>query len=132
MADANPHQHLNQLICGYWHSQAVYVAAKLQIADQLSDGPLAVDALAERTGTVPQPLYRLLRALASLGVFEELPDRTFTLNPAAELLRTQGPGSQWALAIMMGEEHYQAWGELLHGVRTGETVFERIFGQPVF
>jgi hypothetical protein len=70
--------------------------------------------------------------LASLGVFAEEPDERFRLTPAAELLRSGIPGSQREMAIMMGEEHYQAWGELLYSIRTGEPAFERIFGKPVF
>jgi O-methyltransferase domain/Dimerisation domain len=130
--DSTPQQRLDRLICGYWHSQCVYVAAKLGIADLLGDGPLSVDVLAGKTGTHRLSLYRLLRALASLGVFAEEPDERFRLTPSAELLRSDVPGSQRAMAIMMGEEHYQAWGQLLYSIRSGKPAFERIFGRPVF
>ena len=127
-----PPQQLNQLICGYWHSQCVYVAAKLGIADLLANGPLSVDDLAQRTGTHRPSLFRLLRALASLDVFAEEPGQRFRLTPGAELLRRDVPGSQWAMAIMMGEEHFRAWSELLYSVRTGKIGFDKVFGQPVF
>ncbi|MBX3438987.1 MAG: methyltransferase, partial [Planctomycetaceae bacterium] len=120
------------LISGYWNSQAVYVAAKLQLADRLADGPLDAAALAEQTDSHPQALFRLLRALVSLGVFAETADGRFELNAAAELLRPNVPGSQWAMAIMLGEEQYRAWGELLYSVQTGKTSFEKIFDRPVF
>ncbi len=77
-------------------------------------------------------LFRLLRALASLGVFAEEPGQRFALTPAAEPLRRDIPGSQWAMAVMMGEEHYRAWGELLYSVRTGKVAFDKVYGQPVF
>jgi ubiquinone/menaquinone biosynthesis C-methylase UbiE len=130
--DKEPAAHLNQLICGYWHSQCVYVAAKLGIADLLVKGPQSIEVLAERTGTHRKSLFRLMRALASLGVFAEEPGQCFKLTPAAELLRSDRPGSQRPMAIMMGEEHFQAWGELLYSVRTGKIAFEKIFGMPVF
>jgi hypothetical protein len=129
---ATPTQHLNQLITGYWHSQCVYVAAKLGIADLLANGPRSVEELAKQTGAHEPSLFRLLRALASFGVFAEGPGKQFALTPPAELLRRDVPGSQWALAVMMGEEHYRAWGELLYSVRTGKTAFDKVFGQPVF
>ena len=130
--DESFQEHIDKLICGYWSSQCVYVAAKLGIADLLADGPLSVEELADRTGMHPPSLFRVLRALASLGVFAEEPCRRFRLTPAAEVLRSETPGSKRELAIMMGEEYFRAWGELLYSVRTGQPAFDRIFGQPLF
>ncbi len=132
MTDANPQAQLNQLICGYWHSQCVYVAAKLGIADLLKSGPLPIEELARKTATHPMSLYRLMRALASIGVFTEETGRRFALTPVAELLQSDIRESQWAMAIMMGEEHFRAWGELLYSVQTGKPAFDKIFGKPVF
>ena len=69
MSDAKVAGSLTQMICGYWHSQAIYAAAKLGIADLLKAGPRTVDELAAATETKPDFLFRLLRALASLGIF---------------------------------------------------------------
>lgn len=129
---SSPQEYVNQLICGYWSSQCVYAAAKLGLADLLAPGPLSVEALAERTAMHPPSLFRLLRALASLGVFAELPDGRFQLTPAGETLRSDAPESRRALAIMMGEEYFRAWGELLYSIRTGKPAFDKIFGQPLF
>jgi hypothetical protein len=131
MADT-AQQLMRQLIAGYWHSQCVYAAAKLGIADLLKDGPLSSDDLAKQTKMHPHALYRLLRGLASLGIFAEEGERRFALTPAAALLQDDVPGSQRAMAIMMGEEHYKSWGELLFSVQTGKPSFEKIFGKPVF
>src|SRR5947208_9969030 len=60
---------LLQMMTGYWVTQALYVAAKLGIADLLREGPVNCDILASKTSTHPQSLYRTLRALASVGVF---------------------------------------------------------------
>src|SRR5580704_11029036 len=110
----NAPQQIMQLIFGSWHSQCVYVAAKLGIADLLADGPRSVDELAAKAGGHRFALYRVMRALASVGVFVEEPHATFALTPAASLLRSEVPGSQRAMALMLGEEHYRAWGELLY------------------
>jgi hypothetical protein len=121
-----------RLLTGYWISQSIHVVAVLGVADQLKDGPKSSNELAAATGAHAPSLYRLLRALASTGVFaEEGPDR-FRLTPLAECLLSDRPGSQRSLAIMNGEEHYRAWGDLLYSVRTGKPAFDHIFGKPVF
>ena len=84
---------LLQMMTGYWVSQAVYVAAKLGIADLLADGPVGCEDLAAATDTHARSLRRVLRALASVGVFTEASPGSFTLTPLAELLRTETPGS---------------------------------------
>jgi O-methyltransferase domain/Dimerisation domain len=123
---------LLQMMTGYWVSQAIHVAAKLGIADLLADGPVDCEDLALATNTHAPSLRRVLRALASVGVFTEVSPGSFALTPLAELLRTETPGSMRALAIMYAEEQYRAWGELLHSVRTGETAFEQQFGMGYF
>jgi hypothetical protein len=132
MPQPTPHQQIAQIITGYWLSQAVYVAAKLGLADRLQNGPRTADELARETSTDPRSLYRLLRALASVGVFAEDGQHRFGLTPLADCLRRDVPGSQWAMAVMAGEEHYATYGELLHSVRTGRPAFEKVYGQPVF
>lgn len=127
-----PAQQLGRIITGYWQSQAVYVAAELGIADLLRDGPQPVEALAAATQCVPDALFRVLRALASIGIFTEVAPRTFGLTPMAELLRSDIAGSQRSLARMAGGEQFRAWGDLLYSVRTGRTAFEKQFGAPVF
>jgi predicted transcriptional regulator len=67
----NPHDQLARLLSGYWYTQAVYVAAQLSLAELLQDGPRSARELAQASGTQPHELYRLLRALASVGVFAE-------------------------------------------------------------
>lgn len=124
---------LLQLASGSWIGQAVHVAAKLGIADLLEDGPKSPATLAEATGAHAGTLHRLLRALASLGVFAEDADGRFALTSLAEGLRTNAPGSLRAYAIMMGEDwHWRAWGGLLNSVRTGQPAFEHVFGCPMF
>lgn len=123
---------LLQMATGYWVSQAIYVAAKLRIADLLKDGPKTAEQLAELTQVNSDSLYRLLRALASLGIFTETTPHSFGLNSTAEFLRSDVPGSVCAMAIMLGEEHYSAWGNLMHSVKTGGSAFEATFGKTLF
>lgn len=134
MSNPAPHDQMARMLVGTWTSQMLYVAAKLEIADALTGGPKSAAELASATGTNEDALYRLLRALASLGVFaeEESSPRTFRLTPLAECLRRDVPDSRWAIAVMFGEEHFGCWGDLLESIRTGETAFPKRYGAPIF
>lgn len=92
------------LLGGYRLTQLVHVAAKLGIADQLARGPRTVEQLASATASHADSLHRLLRTPAGFCVFAEMPDMHFRLTPAAELLRTNVPGSLRTTAIVVGEE----------------------------
>jgi hypothetical protein len=117
----------------YRISQAISVAATLGIADLLAGGPRSSDELATKTETHPRALYRLLRALAANGIFEERDGRVFALTPKAELLRSDAGAGLRDLALLYGRTYFwQAWGELLHSVRTGRTGFEKIAGTDVW
>jgi hypothetical protein len=94
---------LQELIGSMRVTQLIYVAAKLGIADQLKDGSKRIDELASTAAVNPNALYRVLRALASQGIFAETGDCHFALTPQAELLRDDVPGSLRAWAMMLGE-----------------------------
>jgi len=132
MDASSPHAQLDRMITGYWLSQAIYAAAKFGIADLLAAGPRSVDDLAQKTSTNPDALYRLLRALASVGIFVEGPPRQFSLTPLAEPLQTNVPNSKRALALMSGDEQFQAWSEIVYSIETGKKAFDKVFGQPIF
>jgi hypothetical protein len=130
---APPDAALAQLIFGKCISMAISVAAKLRIADKLAAGPKSAADLARETGSHAPSLYRLLRALAGAGVFAEDADGRFRLTPMAEFLRTGVPGSLRGIADYCGSDwSWRAWGNLLDSVRTGETAFDRVFGEPCF
>ena len=97
---------LRRLIVGYRLSQALHVAARLGVADLLKNGPMSVDELARAVGAHPQSLYRLMRLLASEGVFAESAPRRFSLTPRAGLLRSDVPGSLRVRAIYDCDEAY--------------------------
>jgi hypothetical protein len=123
---------LLQMSNGYWVSQMLYAAAKLGIADLLQDGAKHCDDLAATTGTHSGALYRLLRGLASVGVFAEQDAQVFSLTPIANGLRSDIPGSMRASVLLAGEEYYQAWGNILYSLETGKSAFEQMQGMPVF
>jgi SAM-dependent methyltransferase len=123
---------LFEMATAYWLSQAIYVAAKLGIADLLRDGPRSCAALATSTGSDAPSLFRLMRALSSMGVFAHLSRDRFALSRLAERLQTDVHGSLRAMVITIGEIHYQACGSLLHSVRTGSPAFNTVFGASLF
>ncbi|WP_431270744.1 methyltransferase [Dankookia sp. P2] len=114
---------LMRLINGYQVSQALHVAATLGVADHLKDGPQPSDALAQACSAHPASLYRLLRALAAIGVFHEAEGRRFSLTPFGTCLTDDALGSRRDYARWIGTPGmWQSWGNLLHGVLTGEGV----------
>lgn len=128
-----PEAFLTQMAFGALMTQALYVVAKLGIADLLKDKPMAVAELAESTDTHERALYRVLRSLSSVGIFREVEPKMFALTPLAEPLRSDAPGSMRGGAIFMGEDwHWQVWGNLLHSVRTGKPAWGHTHGAEVF
>ena len=129
-----PAQILGQLLLGKFVARALGLVAELRIADLLAAGPRAIEDLADATGSAVDPLYRVLRALAAVGVFTEGPAREFALTAVGELLRADARGSMRAFAHWIGAEPagWRAWGALDHAVRTGESAFEASEGAPVF
>jgi SAM-dependent methyltransferase len=125
-------QQLEQMIVGSWITQAVYIAAELGLADLLAEGSRNLEDLARQTATQREPLYRVLRALVSVGIFAEDGRNRFSLTPVAEPLRSDVPDSRRAFAILAGAEFYGAWGQLLNSVQNGTPAFERVFGAPFF
>src|ERR1700710_2071392 len=88
-----PAAQLMQMIFGFITTQAISVAARLNLADLLNNGAKSINELAQATGTQPRPLYRILRALASVGIFAEDDMGRFKLTPLAEPLRSNTPDS---------------------------------------
>src|SRR6266545_5517079 len=125
-------QLLIRMINGGLITQLIHVAAQLGIADVLAEGAQTSEELARRVGAHPHALYRVLRALASLGVLAETPEGRFEMTALALPLQTNAPESLRALAIMWGETFWQPYGELLQSVRTGEVAFTHVHGMGLF
>ena len=124
---------LLRLVLGLFVSRALAVAAELNVADLLKEGPLSLQELAARTGSNPDALYRMLRALAAVGVFEARADRCFANNELSTPLRADVPRSVRANALWFSDvSGWTAWGRLDHSVRTGKPAFEEAFGTDLF
>ena len=124
---------LLQIATGFWASRALYISAKLGIADRLTGGPESAETLASACGVHAGSLRRVLRALASLGVFAEDAQGRFIQTPLSLGLRSGAAGSLREFVVMLGEpESWLAWGDLMHSVRTGQSAFEHVFGAPLF
>jgi hypothetical protein len=124
---------LTQILLGSLASQTLYVAAKLGVADLLADGPKRVDELATAANVDAPSLYRVLRALASLGVFAEQDDRVFAMTPVSQALRSDVPNSLRDVAIFWGEDwHWDVWGKILYSVQTGKPAWGQLHGEQVF
>jgi len=121
-----------QIISGFWISRAVYVIAKLGIPDLLKSGPKTAGELAAATKMHAPSLYRMLRALASVDIVSSQGEQ-FALTPLSETLVTDAPGSlRWFTVSELGQEHYPAWGNLMHSVKTGDIAFDHFFGADIW
>lgn len=114
-------------------AQAISAAARLGIPDLLASGPKTVAELAADSGTHAHALERLLRALSSLEMFALTADGRFQNTPLTEVLRTDHPQSQRDVALFLPAAFlWRPLGELHESVRTGESAFQRVFGQRFF
>src|SRR5215475_9732222 len=110
-----PGEHILQLSTGYMASMSIHIVAKLGIADLLQNGPRPVAELAAATATNEDRLYRVLRTLASVGVFAEIGPRKFALTPAADALRSDIEGSVRPMAMWMSDPlHFRVYAEMMH------------------
>jgi hypothetical protein len=124
--------HLMQLTTAYWISRCLHVVAELGLADHLSDEPQSTESLAKATGTNAGSLYRVLRLLASVGVFE-WQDGTWRHTEASRFLRSDNPGSLRDYIRMLGlPVFWSAFEDLYHSLRTGEAAFAKKHLEGVF
>lgn len=124
---------LMQMLFGGLVQQSISAAAKLGIADLIAQKPKSADELAAETGTHAASLYRVLRLLATVGIFAETDAHQFILTPIAELLRSDAPNSMRDVAIMQGEAwNWRNYGELRHSIKTGETAQKKAHGVELF
>ncbi|MEE4354608.1 MAG: methyltransferase [Desulfatiglans sp.] len=124
-----PPAQLMRFIVGKWISKPIYVAAELGIADMLAEGSKSIEELAQASQSHAPFLYRMMRALASVGIFVETEAKCFELTPMAEYLKT---GAMKSIALMFNSDWSdKAWGYFLDSVKTGDTAFEKAHGISV-
>ncbi len=122
-----------QMGSGMLYTAALYTATKLGVPDLLSNGPRTTTDLAGVTGSNEDALYRVLRALAALGIFEEVEPKTFANTPPTEYLRSDVPGSVRDSVIWMANPfHFNVWKELPYSVKTGKPAVDHLYGKPCF
>ena len=123
---------LLQLTTACWTSRCLHVIAELGVADALGDEPQSTEALAKAAGTQPQALYRVLRLLASVGIFE-WKDGLWQHTEASHFLRSDHPGSLRDYVRMLGLPMiWEAFGDLDHSLRTGEPAFNKHHPEGIF
>lgn len=128
-----PQAQIMQMATAHWVSRFLHVAAELNLADHLAEGPRGAEELAPLTETHAPSLYRIMRTMASLGLFTEDAAHRFSLTPLGATLRTGVPGSvRGAVLTAAGEIFTRSFDHLLHSVQTGKTGFEKAYGMPVF
>ena len=124
-----PPAQLMKFIVGRWISKPIYVAAELGIADMLAEGPKSIEELAQASQSHAPSLYRMMRALASVGIFYETENKRFELTPMAECLKK---GAMRSVALLFNSDWSdRAWGYFMDSVKTGDTAFEKAHGMPV-
>ncbi len=124
---------MSQMIFGFVTTKAIHVAAKLNIADLLAEyGPMDSSELERRTGAHGESIFRLLRALASNGIFKEIENGKFTLTPLAECLQEDSPNSTKAMALSAGSLFYKTYNEFLFCVQHGGGGWVKALGAPPF
>lgn len=114
---------------GPWVFQTIYVAAELDLVNQLGDGPTSISVLAQRTNTNERALYRFCRALSTLGLLVEHEGHAFTATPMGDALRLEPV--RGGITVFNGDA-FRAWADVLHTVRTGEPAFDHAFGTSFY
>jgi hypothetical protein len=130
---AVPQVQVMQIMTSPIVAQSLYAAVSLGVPDQLKAGPKTVDDLASSVGADAGALFRVLRALASVGVFSLTDDGRCALTPAAECLCTDVAHGLRDMVLMMGSRwRLRAWEEIVHSVKTGKAAFDAVFGVGPF
>ena len=111
-------------------AQAIHAAVQFNLPDLLASGPKSSAELAAKCGAHAPTLERLLRALTSIEMFQRMPDGRYRNTPLTDVLRVDHPQSLRAEGMFLPAPFmWRPLGELAESVRTGETAFDRVFGQ---
>ena len=127
----NPSIESQRLVSGFRAYMMMVAACRLKIPDLLASGPKTADEVAASTQTHAPSIQRLLRGLVVWGVLAEMADRRFASTPISDHFRSDRPGLR-NLTIMLSEEGYQAWGELMYTLQTGKPAYEHLYGKSHF
>lgn len=128
----SPAARMFALSTAHWRSCCIYVAAKLNIADLLIEAPGTAAHIANVTNCDAGAIYRLMRALTSIGVFRENESHEFEPTPLGETLASHNSNSMKAWVLTMLGERFEVWEQLLYSIKTGKPGFARVHGMPVW
>lgn len=129
----HPSETVMQIGTAYFASSCLYAVAQLKIADLLEDSPKTSADLANRSSTNEDILYRVLRALATVGLFVESAPRTFSNTPASEFLRSNHPNSMRDMVLWIADPfHFDTYRDMLPTLRDGKTALEHIHNKAPF
>jgi len=129
----NPIDHVMQLSSGCLMASCMQVVLKLEIADRIGEGERSSAELAQATGVKEDLLYRVMRFLASAGVFEETTSRRFRNTPNSEVMQKNHPHSTYAMALWISTPfHFKTYADLMPTMRDGKTAIEHVFHMPPF
>jgi hypothetical protein len=132
-ADKLPSEQMVQMVSSYWLSQALGAVARLGIPDRIAAQPRTSEGIAKAVGIDPDAAHRVMRALASIGVFRQLEDARFALTPLGETLCSNVPGSVRDFAVMLTDTpHWQAWGKFLEALKSGRPVLKAVLGMELW
>jgi hypothetical protein len=124
---------MGQLLFGKQLTASLSALARLGVADHMGEGAIPVEELATKVGAHAPSLYRVMRMLASVGVFSEEPGGKFALTPVGETLKTEAQGSMRAMAMMLGDEwSMHAYTRMADCIRTGVDGVTMAYGKPIF
>ncbi len=126
----NVNDEMMKIIMSKWISKSVHAAASLGIADLLLDGEKSIESLRKITGTNADMLYRLLRALAGVGIFTEVKEKVFANTPMSETLTENR--LKYISLMFESECHSKTWDNLLFSIKKGQSSFEEVFGENAF
>lgn len=132
---SSPQSQIMSLELRFWQARTLALATELGVADHLAEGPLDVTELANRTKTNASALFRLLRALESIGIFLQVSPRVFVNTEISEYLRQDVKRSQrpWIMhALSMGHGPCEAWNYLDYSVRTAEASLQEVYGFDIW
>lgn len=130
--ESNGREKLLSLISGEWITRSIYTAVEFDIASYLTEGPKNVRELAKLTQTNEENLYRLLRLLASQGIFQEGENRVFTNTKASEFLAKDHQLSLRSLVLFYKEEMSPSWNKLSDCIKQGKPAFDLIMGKSAY
>jgi hypothetical protein len=122
-----------QMVTGRWVAQTIGVAAELGLADEVTSGPKTAAEIAAAKGLHAPSVHRMMRALASVGIFAEQEGGRFVHTPLSDALRSDVPYSMRGMARMVNlESGVRAWNALEHSMHTGNSAFEHVHGKHGF